>query len=318
MENIVDKLRSVVGHLEQGLMTVEHFQAALDRYNELHPERQHALKKKKQHASFIQDLNAPRAAEAVQEVDLPEQPANGATRQRKKVKMFGKGDVCEVFSVKHGKWFLDAEITETTDESCYLDGFRVVAGSMKIIYDNGTRFKWVAPHEMEELVRESPRPRPPEPLVGQLTKEQHFWFLTNWTKMYFELQKGFLQWWRTKEDAGNGGKALGSVYLLGLQLQDEDATFKVRTESSEGAVHAFQADSAEEVARWVEALWVHAGYCEEVSDFYEAKVGGVMVRKELLNVMMHRELVSVSEKRKSRSVKIGGASANTHGGEGGA
>lgn len=312
IENIIEKLRSVVGHLEQGLITAEHFQAAVDCYNQQHPEKQKKQKQKKQHAQIIQqNLAVPRAADAVQEADAPEQTTVEKTRQRKKLKLFGKGDVCEVFSVKHGKWYLDAEITETTDESCYLDGFRVVAGSMKVVYDNGTRFKWVAPHEMEELVRESSRPRPAEPLVGELTKEQHFWFLTHWTKMYFELQKGFLQWWSTKEEAGNGAKPAGSVYLLGLQQQDDDASFKLRTDSSEGAVHSFQADSAQDVQKWVEALWVHAGYCEEVCEFYEAKLGGVMVRKELMNVMMHRELVSMSDRRKSRpAVKIGGASAN--------
>jgi len=308
VENLVAKLRSVVGNLDLELITVEHFHAAVMRWEEEHPELLALEKKKKQHFDILHNMAAPKSKEAAPELEKSEAPQEEPSRQRRKVKLFAKGDVCEVFSVKHGKWFLDGEITDAITESSYRDGLRVVAGSMKATYDNGVRFKWVAPHEVEALVRESPRPRPPEPLVGELTKQQVFWFLTRWTKMHCELNKGFLQWWYTEEDAKSGAQPLGSSYMLGLQQQDEDVSFKLRTESSEGEVLSFIAASTEEVSTWVEALWVHAGYCEEVCEFYEAKLGGLMVRKELMSVMMHRELKSVGERRKTVPAKMGTAS----------
>merc|ERR1719221_446239 len=174
---------------------------------------------------------------------------------------------------------------------------------MKVTYENGTRFKWVAPHEMEEVVRESKRPKPPEPMVGEMLKEEHYFFLSLWQKFYVELQKGHLQWWWSQSDAQLGKPAYGSVYVLGLQQHSDAGNFKVRSESSEGAVFHFRADSEETCAAWVDGLWAHAGFCEENAEYFEAKLEGFMVRKELMSVMMRREFMSVTEARASRVMK---------------
>merc|ERR1719469_1746145 len=103
-----------------------------------------------------------------------------------------------VYSQKHKTWMLDAEIVDVVRESCVIDGFQVRAGSMKVEYANGARYKWVAPQQVEQELRPSPRPRPPNPMVGMLSKMAHGWWITMWHDRYFELNKGFLQWWVTE------------------------------------------------------------------------------------------------------------------------
>lgn len=297
-ENLIAKLLSGASGQDAGLLTVEKFHAAVTDWLDKHPELQVKEKRKLAHMKYLQEFDAPRAeiaapeAEVVAQTDVP-----SLRRQRTKMKLFQKGDVVEVFSTKHNKWYLDAEVVDVLSESSLVDSIRVSAGSMKVVYDNGQRFKWVAPHEMEALVRESPRPRPPEPLIGDLQKEGHIWFITRWQACHVELQKGFLQWWGTKEEAEIGKPAWGSIYLLGLQQHDRDNYFKVRSEQSNGALYHFMAEDVVKAVDWVEAMWVHAGYCEEVAEYYEAKLGGVMVRHELMNVMMRREIQSVSTAR---------------------
>jgi len=191
------------------------------------------------------------------------------------------------------KWFTDAEVVNVATEVLVEKGMRVPAGSLKIVYDHGTRFKWVNPQEPEKYLRPSGRPRPPEPMSGDLLKESNYWFTTRWNKYYFEVSKGFLQWWSTSEEAENNVKPAGSVYLMGLQQQQQGEQFRVRADATGGAVFAFQAASEEESSVWVDTLWAHATYCDDVREHFEAQLGGNEVRNELLNVMMRRELMSV-------------------------
>lgn len=248
---------------------------------------------------------APKAAVAAPEVEVvaPEETAPAPSRQRKKMKLFQVGDVVEVFSARQNKWFTDAEVVDVAREVVNEKGMKVPAGSTKIVYDQGTRFKWVAPQEMEQFVRPSTRPRPPEALSGELLKETHYWFITSWTKYYFEVNKGFLQWWNNREDAASNVAAVGSVYLLGLQQKDDGVLFKLRADSTGGAVFAFQSESPEETSAWVDTLWLHSAYCDDVQEHFEAQVGGTEVRKELLNVMMRRELMSVMGGRAATSLR---------------
>jgi len=57
------------------------------------------------------------------------------------VKLYAKGDLVDVYSSHNKKWFTDGEIVDNTKDGMQIDGFKVRAGSMKIVYDNGSRFK---------------------------------------------------------------------------------------------------------------------------------------------------------------------------------
>jgi len=71
-----------------------------------------------------------------------------------------------------------------------IDDFKVRAGSMKIVYDNGSRFKWVAPQQMDDVLQPSTRPRPPGSKVGHLQKETNSWFGAKYAEPYVELNHG--------------------------------------------------------------------------------------------------------------------------------
>lgn len=224
--------------------------------------------------------------------------------QRRTVRLYAQGDVVEIYSEKDQAWMLDGEVEEVTNESSHRDGFNIRAGSMKVTYCNGMRFKWIAPQQMEQYLRPSPRPRPPDPMVGDLYKETHSWFRTWWQQCYCELNKGFLMWWETVEVARTGAKPTGSLYLLGLDMKVDakpdkegvtNSIIKMRSTSSQGAIFVFKREDGGDLEAWKEAFWAHAGFCEEAREFYQAREGGQEMRKELLQVLARR----TSKTRKS-------------------
>merc|ERR1719330_413737 len=73
------------------------------------------------------------------------------------------------------------------------------------------------------------------------------------------------------------------------------ASFSLRADCTKGAVHAFQAETDDEAAAWVDALWAHAGYCDELNELFQAGGTSAVVRKQFLNVMMKRGSVSVAK-----------------------
>lgn len=187
--------------------------------------------------------------------------------QRRRLKLYRKGDMVEAFSARHQAWFQDAEIAHVVKESITLDGKKVRAGSMKVVYDNGSRFKWVPPQQMDEFIRPSQRPKLVERLVGEFSEPSEGWFGTTWTKVYFELNKGFLQWWNTLENAKAGGEPAGSIHLLGLTVQEDGNSIKVKSLDTEGEAFTFQLRRERDVARLITALYSQAGYCEEVREY---------------------------------------------------
>lgn len=289
VEHLVSELAKVVRGVDASIITVENFNAAVEHHKELNPDIVKEEKKTEEKAKHIEQMMAPAAELIVPEADLVPMESTSmtteATRQRKRVRLYVKGDVVDVYSMKHQQWFEDAEIAEVVTESKVVDGYRVRAGSMKVIYDNGARFKWIAPQQMEDFLRPSRRPKAPEPVVGELFKETSSWFGAKYLKQYFELNKGFLQWWVKQDDARRGGLPEGQIYLLGLQQQENGAAFRLRTDSTQGAVFGFKADTEDEAGTWTEVLWAHAWFCEEMREFHEAKDGAKDVRKELLAVM---------------------------------
>lgn len=295
VESLVDKLRSVVRGVDTEILTVENFRAAVEAEKAQHPEEQQKEQQEEKKQEFLEKIQAPTSEVATAEPDMQPaevEEAGRSSRQRKRIKLWTKGDCVEVYSVKHQKWFNDAEIVEVVTETCVREGYRVNAGSMKVVYENGTRFKWVAAQEMDQFLRPSNRPKPVQPRLGDLMKETYWLFVPRWNKLYVEMHKGFLQWWNTREEAQKRAKPQGSIYLLGLELQLEGTTFKLRSDSTQGALFTFQAMSEEEAKKWVDDLWLQAEYCSEMLEFHQAQQGGQQMRKELLNVMMRKELKS--------------------------
>jgi len=292
VEHLVGELRSIVGGMAADNITVENFNAAVLAHKEANPQIEEAEKIKEEKAKAIEQLVTPSPAAVAPEaeVDAVDNGSAEETRQRKRVKLYAKGDLADVYSTHHKKWFTDAEIVEVTKEGMQRDGFRVRAGSMKVVYNNGSRFKWVAPQQMEDVLRPSTRPRPPGPMVGKLLKETNSWFGAEYAEHYFELNKGFLQWWATESDAAQGGLPQNALFLMGLQLveEKEGTSFRLRAEDSHGVIFGFKAESEEEAQVWVELLWANAWYCEELYDYNLAQRKKTSAHKELLSVMQGR------------------------------
>lgn len=208
---------------------------------------------------------------------------------RRKAKLFKVGDVVEVYSVKQQKWVLDGEIRAVTKEFLVEDGFKIRAGSMKVVFANATRYKWVAPQHITEHIRPSPRVKPPPIRMGTMQLQVSSEEGTEWTAFHVEVNRGFFQWWESEELARKGTRATGMAYLHGLQLFQEGEVLKLRSSATQGATYTFTAASEEEAQEWVTALWEHAGFCEEIKDFQEAKDAGTNVREELLAVLGGRQ-----------------------------
>merc|ERR1719189_3357012 len=92
-----------------------------------------------------------------------------------------------------------------------------------------------------------------------------------WHERYFELNKGFLQWWVSEADARHGIKPNGTVYLLGLKQTFAEKVFKVTAVGTKGVVYSFSADNDEHIVEWMDRLWAHASYCEEIKNFLETR-----------------------------------------------
>merc|ERR1719203_506883 len=155
---------------------------------------------------------------------------------------------------------------------------------MKVIYNSGSRFKWISMNEMENMLRPSKRPKPPPTMRGTFMKETHNFF-TTLHERYFELNRGFMQWWVTEAEAKSGAKPNGSLYLLGMKLQVDGANIMLKTDSSQGMLYKFVTPSDELCKTWVEALWTHAGFCLEMRELLHAQEAGSQMRQELLNIM---------------------------------
>lgn len=191
--------------------------------------------------------------------------------QRKPCRLFRRGDTVELWSTKQQRWLPDGEIAEVIHEGRQVNGVHLRAGSMRVLYDSGVRSRWVSPTEIEDNLRPSLRPRAPVTKKGRLMLETAGLFITGWSYVYVELQRGFLQWWTDVEAARRGEVPLGSVYTLGLEMQASaaDASFKCRMLSSGDHVHKFNVgDATMATVDWLRAFHAHAGYCEDLHDYH--------------------------------------------------
>lgn len=211
----------------------------------------------------------------------------------------------EIYSESDQQWIRDGEVEEVVTESIYRDGLNVRAGSMKITYNNGMRFKWVAPQQMEQYLRPSPRPRPPDPIAGELYKETHALWRTWHQQCYCELNKGFLMWWDNIKQAENAEKPAGYLFLMGMKLTVErgrpdkngvsTSMMRLCSTSSHGAISVFKRADGGDLSAWEEALWSHAVYTDEAHDYFKAKEARPEIHKEFLQVLARQS----SQHRKS-------------------
>jgi len=296
MEYLLERLRTMLP-VDTELFTMENFKKAQEQYN-MKDKSSHNSRSQSR-SSFISSttrgkvrhweiLQVPRARLATADPDLPPDAVNGEPSggtMRRKAKILKVGDVVEVYSVKQQKWVLDGEVRAVTKEFLVEDGFKIRAGSMKVVFANATRFKWVAPQNITEHIRPSPRVKPPPLKLGTMDLQVSSEEGTEWTTFHVEANRGFFQWWESEELARKGMRATGTAYLLGLQLFQEAAVLKLRSSATQGATYTFTAESEEEAQEWVTALWEHAGFCEEIKDFQEAKDAGTNVREELLALL---------------------------------
>jgi len=217
------------------------------------------------------------------------------------LKRFGMGDTVEVYSAKRQKWFLDGQVIDTVNETCMMDGSKVRAGSVKVIYDHGMTFKWVPLQQMEETLRPSPRPRPPNAVSGMLTKEASSWLSGRAKQLYAEANQGFLQWWDSQADAEECKEPEYSMYLLGLQAGIVGQTLKLQTTSDQVTISL---PDEPEAKAWEKALRIHAIYTGEVRKFYEKKMAGrsnsMSIDTDLQTAIVKKELVSVAERRQAK------------------
>jgi len=190
-------------------------------------------------------------------------------RQRRKMKLFAKGDSVEVFSARSETWFLDGEVDEVAVESCWRGDTQVTAGSMKVLYDGGRRVKWVAPRSMEAQLRPSPLPRRPSPMTGVLSAESVGWCgITQWEQRFFEVKRGVLQWWADEERSQNA-KPDGKISLLGAEVSYDGELLMLQEGRVDGvhSLHSFAAESERQVASWATAIGAHASYCRSLHGF---------------------------------------------------
>jgi len=186
--------------------------------------------------------------------------------QRERVKLFARGDRVEVFSDTAQEWMLDGEVVEVVKERCTRDGLHLRAGSTKVVYGNGRRYKWLSPCMLDDMLRTLPLPRFPEALSGEMAmKTAAGWFCSPQEHVYVELYKGYLQWWKAEEDAKLGQSAAGSLHLRDSAVTEHGLCLNLQIDGSMGAVCMLEATTSADASKWAAALKQHADFCQAES-----------------------------------------------------
>merc|ERR1719162_2862192 len=183
------------------------------------------------------------------EAAAPAQPAAEAKSEEPEFLKFKRGDLLFVYSNAAKQWMDDGIVVSVLQEAGEHDGLALPKDSVKVQYNNRRQFKWVTPLQLKQYVRPSKRPVPPPTLLGELLKETHNW-ISQWHVRYFELSKGYLQWWISSDDAKNGLAPNDSLSLTGLEMTVKETVMYVRTSSSKGMIYAFDATTTESVTKW--------------------------------------------------------------------
>lgn len=177
-----------------------------------------------------------------------------------------RGDLLFVYSNAAKQWMDDGIVVAVLQEAGEHDGLSLPKESVKVQYNNRRQFKWVTPLQLKQYVKPSKRPVPPPTLLGELLKETHNW-ISQWHVRYFELSKGYLQWWMTSDEAKNGVVPNGSLSLTGLEMTVKDTVMYIRTATSKGIIYAFDATTTESVSKWSEMMKEHEEYCRKMQTY---------------------------------------------------
>merc|ERR1740121_2812943 len=206
-------------------------------------------------------------AAAAAEAGKPAAPAAQAKPEEPEdLPKYKRGDLLFVYSNAAKQWMDDGIVVAVLQEAGEHDGLSLPKESVKVQYNNRRQFKWVTPLQLKQYVRPSKRPAPPPTLLGELLKETHNW-ISQWHVRYFELSKGYLQWWMTSDDAKNGVVPNGSLSLTGLEMTVKDTVLYIRTATSKGMFYAFDATTAESVGKWSEMMKHHEEYCRKMQTY---------------------------------------------------
>jgi len=262
---IMEKLLKV-SSVHAAFITVEAYEKAMEEFRAAHPISKEEEEKQVEAAKLVEDL-APAPEQHEPEQEAPEQKGDEekeVTRQRKKVRGYKVGDLVMVWSQQSQGWHDDGEIVQVLEGASMHCKQTLSAGTIKVVYANGRRFKWIGPQDAESILRISGRPVPPPPRWGHLDKETHSATTTEWHQRFFELSKGFLTWWKERDDYTRKRPCISTVGLLGLQLKVEATALRFWTTSTKGQMFTVDTGSAEDVAEWAAAMTAHAEYMEKM------------------------------------------------------
>eukprot|EP00929_Paragymnodinium_shiwhaense_P047707 TRINITY_DN2418_c0_g1_i1.p1 TRINITY_DN2418_c0_g1~~TRINITY_DN2418_c0_g1_i1.p1 ORF type:complete len:615 (-),score=164.04 TRINITY_DN2418_c0_g1_i1:113-1957(-) len=191
--------------------------------------------------------------------------------------LFEEGAHVDVWSASMKAWIEDGTVVAVLRDAGVRDGISLESGSLKVIYQAGTKAKWLTVEQQKEMLRKTlgaATARLPEPLTGPLLKETHNWF-SEWHVRFFVLKDGTLQWWKSQEDCYRRKPPSTSLLLTGLQLNliSGSSKFLVKTNTSKGVVYTLDANEAKQpiemcetgrksVHQWVNALQAHGDFAE--------------------------------------------------------
>jgi len=269
LEGLISELRQGVSDAaEVEQLTVEAYQQGL------RPRRK---------ISFV----APGAAAAMLELDMDELDSEAmAERQKRKVKKYTKGDLVEILGKSPDGWsdqWVDGEVLDVLLECKATDQGKIRAGSAEVLYDRGARSRWVAPNQIEKILRPSARPRAPVMKVGQGCKEMVGWFVSSWSDSYFELDEGFLQWWGSLDEAKSNEAPKACVGLAGLRMETDGAVLRLQAEASHEKMVSLQFHDESESRAWSKALFAHSKFSEDMTQHRRAKETGAHLRRQTLD-----------------------------------
>merc|ERR1719410_1291088 len=157
-ELMIEQLRSVIRGMAVGaeLLTLERYQAAMEDFKEQSNEEEDIQVT----ARVMEKLAAPAPQIVDAEFEDAEAPVQEERKlQRKSFKPYETGDPVDVWSTRLARWITDGEVGEMTKETIMDHGFKIRAGSVKVFYENGTKFKWVPPSQIQDFLRRSLRPK---------------------------------------------------------------------------------------------------------------------------------------------------------------
>lgn len=197
---------------------------------------------------------------------------HGSRRKRKSsIGGFRPGQHVNVFSKKDRCWFEDGMLMVKLKKDDRLDGFELEAGSVKVRYGEGKRFKWLAP-AMQDVIRGSGIPSQPKSVVGELYKRtDNFCCFGTWHSRWVELRMGYLSWWASEDEVKDELPPKSIIYLYGMKLESKGTVLSFKTHSMGRKTLRFDATTPEAWKVWDEEFRKHALYAEKMREYLRSE-----------------------------------------------